>query len=488
MQEAYLLIWKCDLIHMIVEQLCNDFTNVHGQWYTAVSLARVLTIVCSGLSPKMDLAKEASTNDSNLLTTYSKEEVDEYYTMVLPTATDSLLILANSIHDYEHSSNSSSTAAGAYLDQFEAVTDALIRLCSTHVSYTQRVIQSSYLLHLLVTDDHAYSLSVLTSVQELIKLDEQVINRLNTDVIQSILDELVYIIGGNDEILAVASLKVLALLSSSSVSVFDLICERYKGVSVLLQRWTKTSMDSNMLKFVSTLLERVKASDEEHKLFKAALVIQSGWRGYVTRRKLKKMKKGIVQLQRLFRKRKAERETKMLNKSQGSGSDKEVIEILTARKQSEQQIALLVELSGTNFSKYLMEQKQQAAIKIQSWWRGEREHKRITEIRNGRKLEANALVIQRAFRKHITKKQNNSLLQSSLQSTTVPALADHKVKDQSSDPLEWFYTSRIKQREMDRRRELLNTQVIYRIIKYVVSFYIVILSMSTVIEHAFTCL
>ena len=106
--------------------------------------------------------------------------------------------------------------------------------------------------------------------------------------------ELVYKIGGADKDIAIISLKVLALLSSTSSATFDLISERYRGLSFILQKWSKESMDNSMFKFVTTLLERVKVSDEEYKLYKAAAVIQSTWRGHTTRMKLIRMKRGIT--------------------------------------------------------------------------------------------------------------------------------------------------------------------------------------------------
>ena len=498
LQEAYLLIWKCDIIHVIIELLRQDFSTTHGQWYTAVGLARILATVCGALRPKRGVVVTATNAKfgSKSVLDYDKEEVEEYYEILLPTATDSLLILANNINEFEHSSDSSSNNSSVYLDLFEAVTDALIRLCSAHFSCILRVIQSSYLLHLLISDNHTYSMSILNTIQELVKLDEQVIEHLSLDVLQSILDELVYKIGGADKDLAIISLKVLALLSSTSSATFDLISERYRGLSFILQKWSKESMDNSMFKFVTTLLERVKVSDEEYKLYKAAAVIQSTWRGHTTRMKLKRMKRGITKLQRLYRQGKAQKQKYESLKNQGDTVRSDAItKIQTLREQHEHQVAMLEQLPASSVSKYLAEQEGKAAVKIQSWWRGEKDRRKVKKKKAHQKQERSAITIQRAFRRHL-KNQNTTLdindpllllsnaygiqmyglppltavergqLQAKVTnhsfSMTNPKSEEHQqqvLNKEMSDLLEWFYSSRIEQREADQRRSFLYTQV-----------------------------
>lgn len=461
LHHAYSLIWKCDLIHVTVEELRKDFTCTHGQWYTSVGLARTLSTVCSALHPHID-----TPTSSNNTVQYNRDEAIEYYDMLLPAATDSLLILANNIHEFEHSVPSSAhssihSAPSVYLDQFEAVIDSLIRLCSAHITCVHRTIYSPYLLHLLMTDSHTYSLSILTSVQELVKLDEQVINEHSLDMIQTVLDELIYKVGGADKEIALMSLKLLALISSSSCCVIDRISNKYRGLSNILYRWSKTSMDNTMKRFVSTLLERVKVSDEEYRLYRAASIIQAGWRGCMTRRNLKKAERGIRAFQRLYRKRKIERQRELLVRiNSGLNSrDEEMNRLLTIREQHEQQITLLEQLPAPSVTKYFTEQRDRAAINIQSWWRGERDRKLTKTMRQQRVAEQSANVIQRAYRKHL---KILSTVQTPLHySSKLPVTNPSEEKSELTNMMEWFYYSRAQERENDQKSASLYTQVIH---------------------------
>jgi IQ calmodulin-binding motif-containing protein 1 len=333
-RHAYFLIWKCDLLHVMIEELRGDFTG--EGWNVGVSLARLLSSTCCGLH----LNASEATPQTMSLTSYTVDEMDEYYNMLLPAATDSLLVLANNIYECEEKSRDHPGHTPLFhLDQFEAVTDCLIRLCSAHITCVGRVVQSSYLIHLLITDDRNYSLSVLTSLYELVKLDEQVISRQHQEVIQSLLDELVYKLGGNDKETSLMSLRIIALFSTSSSAIFDLICTRYSGISSLLRRYSKTSMDPDMISFVSTLLERVKLSDEEEQMDKAAVIIQAVWRGYAERRKLKRINKGISLFQRLFRKRRAQKQSHVT--CSRHEKDDEIMKITLAREKLQQEIMLI---------------------------------------------------------------------------------------------------------------------------------------------------
>ena len=173
----------------------------------------------------------------------------------------------------------------------------------------------------------------------------------------------------------------------------------------------------------------------------------------------------------------------------------EITKIQTLRKQHEYQVAMLEQLPASSVSKYLAEQEVKAAVKIQSWWRGEKDRKKVKEKRTHQKQERSAIIIQRAYRRHL-KNQNTTLdindpllllsnayglqmyglplltavereqLQGKLTnhsfSMTNPKSEEQQQQElnkEMSDLLEWFYSSRIEQREADQRRSFLYTQV-----------------------------
>ena len=426
----------------MVEELRVDFSSVEGGggWYTGVSLARLLSSTCSDINPPEEPREGGEGEEEE-----ESERTEEFYEMLLPTATDSLLILANNIHESDDSRS-------IYLDQFEAVTDALIRLCSAHNDCIKRAIESSYLLHLLVSDSIAYSHSVMRFLQEIIKLDGEIVNSISIHALESILDELVFKVGGPHKETAVMGLRLLAVFSSYSSLVVELVSEKYRGFSLLLEKWSRSSMDASMLKFVSTLLERVKSSDEESNLHKAAVLIQSGWRGYATRKQLKRMRRGFVQLQRLYRRRKSNREGMKLKTGLASSRSKEIRKTSSMRAEREQQLALLESMPASSIGKYLTNQMNSAAAKIQRWWRGKR--KREQEP-SQLEREKSAIVIQKAYRSFIKRKI------SQVTSNSEQMVAPKKNPDKTSlaSMLDWFYTSRAESREADRKRAMLISEV-----------------------------
>ena len=490
LREAYFLIWKSDLIHILVEVLREDFSSIHGQWYTAAELASLLGNVCTSVQPKK--AQNISKVDSDNVTTLdpSNEEIEEYYEILLPTAIDSLLILANSIHELDI--DNTSLNFDGNLDHFKVVSNALLRICSVHSLCIPRVLQSPYLLHSLVSDHQSYSLNILSLLHELVKQDKQVIGTIPIDTLQSLLDELVFKIGGTEKELGILSLRLLALFSSGDGSIFELISERYKGLSLLLPKWSDTSLDVSLQQFITTLLNRVKVSDEEYKRNKAAIIIQAGWKGYSSRMKLLKAKRGIQKFQKLYRQRKTKQQQKESTNHTNRSNKlaQEITKMQSLRQYHEQQRSILEQMPASSVNKYLTQQENIAAMKIQSWWRGEMDRRMINTMKVNKKKEESATLIQRAYKKHLRNKtsatneyvintdvlftmspclppltiREREQLESEVASIKCQSLHESEKQDserniKTNDLLEWFYSSRKEQREADRKRSFLMTQV-----------------------------
>ena len=453
LKEVHMLIWKCDLVHITIETIRQDFTSVHGQWYTAVALARLLANTCSLLRPN-----NGTTSNKALQPT--SEEVEEYYDILLPTATDSLLILANNIHDFEQSTSSS-----VYIDQLQIIMDSILWLCSNHKLCTVRAIQSPYLLHLLVSENYTYSMCVLKILQKLIEQHKEAIKQSDTDAMLSLLDEIIFKIGGSDREQARISLKLLVDFASAQQSYFEIICSRYKGLSFLIQRWADLSLDSSTHQFISTLMQKVAISDKNYEMNKAACIIQANWRGYYTRSKLKKMERGIKKFQQLYRQRKADR------KNQATATSLQKAFILsqeTARKASlrkhhEKQVAVIEQLPASSISNYLAKEKKEAAVKIQSWWRGNRSREKSKREKDALKREKSAIVIQRAYRNHLLAAGKMNFYTDRLQMKNTHSVEHTTMAQDTEDVnslLRWFNESRDKQQELDRERAALMSQVL----------------------------
>ena len=481
-------MWRSDIISVLIEVLREDYSSLQGQWSTAAELASLLGRICSSIQPKA--ARLDSADSKHPSGTFSEEEIEEYYDILLPTATDSFLILANSVHEARIQGGGPTGPSKIFeenLEQFKLVFYSLCRVCAVHTLCISRVIQSPYLLHLLVTDDQAYSSVVLNVLHELVSQDKRV---LPAEALQSLLDELVFKIGGTDERLAMTSLSLLGLFSSSNNAVFDLICERYKGLSVLLQKWS-ASFDKSVKCFAETLLERVKASDEDYRHSRAAVIIQAGWRGYCSRKKMLKVKRGISKFQRLYRMKKAKkiREEMISSLNQSTKRLEEIQKIQSARECHEKQKEVLEQMPASSVDAFLSKLDRDAAVKIQSWWRGLRDRIMMKEARLNKLRHRSAVVIQRAYRRHFKRKtgsidevnQNVNVLSGTsipssfswnlppltaaerehLESDTVLSRTPRQPSavNELSNALEWFYSTRGEAREADRRRAYLLAQV-----------------------------
>ena len=478
LEQVYVSMWKYDIIHVLIEVLREDFSLISGQWQTAAELTCLLAKTCSFIKPQRPSPKH-NAHSSLSLDSFTNEELEEYYDILLPTAIDSFLIVANNIHEYENH-NSNNAASSNNLEHFKAALSSLSRACSIHNQYISRVVQSPYLLHLLVTDNQLYAMQVLNLLYELVSLEKQV---LPTEELQSLLDELVFKIGGTDKDLVMGSLSLLALFSSSNVVILDLICDKYKGLSLLLQKWSGL-FDGPIKNFAQTLLERVKVSDDDYRQGKAAVIIQAGWKGYCIRKKMLKAKRGIIKFQRLYRKRKT-RKTKEEIIAKGSHKilESTIHKLQSTREHHERQKQLLEQMSAASVEDYLSRQETVAVIKIQSWWRHLRDKKRSESATLFNTREKSAIVIQKAYKKHIKKKSASLSAPHSLLSPkySLPPLSNTEKQylegevsllripqiDKSSSSsheelrsqLDWFYTSREEARESDRRQAFLMTQV-----------------------------
>ena len=473
-------MWRYDVIHVLIEVLREDFYSVDGQWRTAAELTTLLAKICSFIKPQRSSSSHGTLSNLSL-DSFTDEELEEYYDILLPTAIDSFLIVANNIHETEqHSNNNSSAISSPNLEYFKLVLSSLARVCGVHSQYTSRVIQSPYLLHLLVTDNHLYAMQVLNLIYELVSLERQIIL---TNELQSLVDELVFKIGGTDKGLAMSSLSLLALFSSSNTAIFDLICDKYKGLSILLQKWS-SSFDGPVKNFAQTLLERVRISDDHYQQGKAAVVIQAGWKGYCIRKKMLKAKRGIIKFQRLYRKRKANKiREEMMTKGSHRILDSVIHKLQSTREHHERQKQLLEQMSADSVESYLSKQERDAVTKIQSWWRELRDKKKSESVTIAGIREKSAIIIQRSFRQYRDKQQDRQPTKSLLTLSSpryslppltatereylmaevpllkVPQVDDFVDRDELCSQLDWFYISREEARESDRRQAFLLTQV-----------------------------
>ena len=395
-------IWRCDLIHVVIEVLRQDFSLVQGKWNTAAQLAATLGAICAGFNPRLQRAHNEDTG-------VSSEQVKEYYEILLPTATDSLLILANNLLELESASTQqqSGAAHASFLEQFHSVMDSLTWLCTSHKQCTIRALQSPYLLHMLITDNAQYSQVVLITLSKLVKANKSVLSSLSVEILHGILDELVYKVSGKEKRVATLSLKLLATFVGYDPNLFAIISSRYKGVLTVVLKWKDLGLGRDVELFIGQLEANSAVEKETDRIDHAAVVIQASWRGYSSRKRIRRMHRGIRRFQQLYRKRKAE-QTRLKTEqtlSKNVQESRKVALQTSLRTFHEKQMRMVEQLPASQVDHFVLKQREEAATKLQSWWWGRLARKKYGYMRTVAKVNTSVVVLQRAVRKYLKRKR-----------------------------------------------------------------------------------
>lgn len=421
-------IWKCDLVHVLVEVVRQDFSLVPGSWGTAAELASLLGDICSGLKPIRETSRAKSkTVDSFAAASPSQsagtvasdtdaDQVEEYYDTLLPTSVDSLLILASKLLELEPESESVSPSARAahaaekapaseYLEYFGATVDSLVWVCTCHPHCVLRVLKSPYLLNILISDNTDYCKVVVCALKKLVSTgsSQPSLSALPSEALQSILDELAYKISGREQNIATLSLQVLAVFAKEIPSLLDDITARYKGLATVICKWKGQKLGPEVEELFLYLGQMCSDQREQDAASEAALVIQSAWRGYATRNKLKRAQKGIQRFQQIYRKRRAK---SVAQKRRNTSVRKYKQSQQAALRDGlcsfhEQQMATFEQLPASEVERFVQQQRNQAATRIGAWWKGRQARKDFTRRKEVADLVQKVVVLQRAVRRFL---------------------------------------------------------------------------------------
>lgn len=390
-------IWQNDLIHLVIEVLRGDHSN---DCRTLTNLVVMLTSVVAGLTPKEPRYQKPSSSN-----TAQVEQVREYYDILLPTATDSILIVASNMLE----ALDQVEPEPDFPECFKKVVDSLLWLCSGHKQCIPRALNSPYLLSLLITDHYLYSHVVLSALETLIVTEKSSAANIPQDVLTSILDELVYKLSGNDKDGASLSLRVLALLSISLPGLIDTLNNSYAGLLTLAEKWVQKDQELGAAEkyLIAELESRADGQGEVDEKHKAAIFIQASWRGYASRKKMVAAKRGIMRFQQLYRKRKSE---KLVRRATQEKTEMKVTLQQTYLKTSQlafhtKQLSQYEQLPASELQEFILKEENMAAARIQSTWRGFSARSQYKELKSKSILVKSVTVIQRAFRRHSRAKQ-----------------------------------------------------------------------------------
>lgn len=329
-------VWHYGLVHILIELLGQNFTTVGGQWTTAVELGIILSHSLTDLHPEK-LKKTIQLDAS---------QIKEYNDDILPTALHSLLVLANNLL-----SNSTPLLS--------SLLENITKLCQSHHALMTPLIQSPYLLHMLASSSEDSSLQLMLAfLNKMISESPNLLPTLPLEVVHNYMDELVHkITTSSNPLLA---LRVFGVFLESP-TIAESVANRYPG----LKQFLYSFQIANQAVDIRWIIKKL-GGDVDH----AATVIQSHWRGYRARKKVKAVHQGIVAFQRLYRKMQANKlkEEKMRYDLIAEDLEQENQHI-ALRTFHEKQFKIIEQLPAKEVDSFLGQLQQNSATKIQRWWR-----------------------------------------------------------------------------------------------------------------------
>uniref|UniRef100_A0A8C3SFK5 IQ motif containing B1 n=1 Tax=Chelydra serpentina TaxID=8475 RepID=A0A8C3SFK5_CHESE len=384
---------KQDLYYYNLVQYCmlvlkQDYSRLPGGWATAAQLSEILSQCCVGLEVK--------------------EDPEEFYNKLLPSAVDNLLFLGRrlqarfirAIKDEEKSE---------FLRCFRTVTDAICWLFGGHIQLTECVLQSNHFLQLLITDDVETATATMSVLQNILRVNSSVLLHVDEKILHSVLDELVYkLSSATNPVTGNAATKLLLSVAESHPQLVELLSTRYKGLRTLLSKqWAGKGFDRNLNQLLDFLYSESCRKGEIQRLHQAACLIQAVWRGFQTRKRLKTLPKAVTALQRSFR-AKREQELQHLKRLKEDETLRQQLQLQRQRAMRlfhERQLTLLEIVHAGQVDKHIQEMEGKAALTIQRHWRGYRARRKVHQQRQSLKQYKAAVIIQRAAHKFLGKCQ-----------------------------------------------------------------------------------
>ncbi|XP_020661501.2 IQ calmodulin-binding motif-containing protein 1 [Pogona vitticeps] len=425
-------VYYYNLLQYCVFVLKQDYTKVSGGWATAADIAEVLSLCC------MDVEV--------------KEDPEEFYNKLLPSAVDNLLFLGKRLQA-RFVRTLKEEERNSFLNSFRTVTDAICRLCGRHIQLTGNVFQNKHFQQLLMTDDVETSTITMSVLQNILKVNSAILLQVAEKTLHCILDELVYKISStSNPVIGNAAVTLLLLITESDAQLLTTLVTRYKGLQTLLSKqWTGKEFDRNLNRLLDLLYSENFKSGKTQRLHQAACLIQAAWRGFQTRRRLKQLPKAVTTLQRNFR-AKRERELQSLKKQKEEESLRQHLQLQrqrAIRQFHERQLTLLEIVHAGQVDKHMHEMEVRAALTVQRYWRAFKARKNFHQQKKSLQQYKAAVVLQRVVLKFLEKRRKKKVYSLWKQP---PSLSDEKrlVLQKKVDDYTKFHPASEMSEEMSR--------------------------------------
>ncbi|XP_074157450.1 IQ calmodulin-binding motif-containing protein 1 [Sminthopsis crassicaudata] len=378
-------IYCYDLIRYCLLVLRKDDTKIQDGWMTISQLAQILSQCCVGLEPT--------------------ENAEEFYNELLPSAAENFLILGRRLQKY-YISAVENEEKDEFLWHFQSVIGSLCCLLTGHIQLTKNVLQSGHFLHLLLTDDVETGSAIMTVLQNILQVKSEDLLTIKEKTLHSILDELVFKLSSSTSlVIGSVAIKLLLLMTKSHPEIMKLLNSRYTGLkSMLNKQWSGKEIDQE-LKQLLNLLHSGVYQEEDQKIYQAACKIQAAWKGFQTRKRMKKLPCAVIALQRNFRNK---REKQLLKLKKQKEEEDLRLQMQLQRQRAmrisrEYRLNLLEIVHPGQVGKHIQEMEEKSALIIQKHWRGYRQRKHFSQQKQSLKEYKAAVILQRAALKFLRK-------------------------------------------------------------------------------------
>ncbi|XP_008046411.1 IQ calmodulin-binding motif-containing protein 1 [Carlito syrichta] len=381
-------IYGHELIHYCLLVLGQDGSQIQGGWTTVCQIAQLLSNCCVGLE--------------------LGEDAEEFYKELLPSAVENFLLLARRLQ-MRFINTAKVEEKDEFLCFFQIVADSLFWLLGGHVQLVQNVLQSDHFIYLLQGDNVQIESTVLAMLQNMLHMNSGSLQRIEGKTLHSILDEVVSkLFSTPSPIIRRDTTKLLLLMIECHWEILIFLRQSgcYKGFRRLLsQQETGTKFSQKLKQLVDILSPAVYQKVEEQKLHQAACLIQAYWKGFQTRKRLKKLPSAVIALQRSFRSKRK----KILLELNRQKEDEDLRLRLQLQRQRAMRLSRELRLSMLEIvhpgqvEKHNQEMEEKSALIIQKHWRGYRERKNFYQQKPFLTEYKATVTLQRAALKFLAK-------------------------------------------------------------------------------------
>lgn len=385
-------LWKYEFPGMIVTALKQDFNQISGSWLTACQLSSIAVECCIGATSDLENLKK----------------------QFLPNLTYTMLqVMSKVVNEYNKAEKLFKANA---LDNLTLIATSLKKVMEHYVFTTITVLSSKHFMQLLMTEDEKLALLCLALLKNILVINRNVLDHVVESRSHSTVDELAYKISSTESPqLAQVSVSLLLTIMDVHPPLLELLSsKRYRGFKIYLNKWKNQSFDFDLNRLVKILDSQSEYQVASTKFNNAAIIIQSVYRGYLLRKRLKRAASAISLFQRHCRLKK-KKQTRLKEKQQlrklkhdyaESNRRKEFVGSRT------KQLKIIENIPAKTVTKFFNELEERSATKLQAAWRGYRARMLMNTHKPELKRYEAAAVIQRQVRKWLgyRRKQKDALV------------------------------------------------------------------------------